>query len=103
MNTQPWHFHVITGEPLDRIRKGNTERILAGEPDSREFRRGEPFLTKFGNWVIGCLDNEDGHGHCMTARLGNEYDWMAAWLGNRILWVTGRCDDEANGMESMTV
>lgn len=43
MNTQPWHFHVITGEPLDNIRKGNTERILAGEPDSREFRRGEPF------------------------------------------------------------
>ena len=43
MNTQPWHFHVITGEPLDRIRKGNTERILAGHPDSREFRRGEAF------------------------------------------------------------
>ncbi|NBC88523.1 MAG: nitroreductase, partial [Alphaproteobacteria bacterium] len=40
MNTQPWHFHVITGEPLDRIRKGNTENILAGVPDSREFRRG---------------------------------------------------------------
>ena len=43
MNTQPWHFHVITGEPLDRIRKGNTDNILAGVPDSREFRRGEPF------------------------------------------------------------
>ena len=43
MNTQPWHFHVITGEPLDRIRRGNTENILAGVPDSREFRRGEPF------------------------------------------------------------
>jgi nitroreductase len=43
MNTQPWHFHVITGEPLDRIRKGNTENILAGVPDSREFRRGEAF------------------------------------------------------------
>ncbi|NCP13935.1 MAG: nitroreductase [Sphingomonadales bacterium] len=43
MNTQPWHFHVITGEPLSRIRQGNTERILAGEPDSREFRRGEAF------------------------------------------------------------
>ena len=43
MNTQPWHFHVITGEPLDRIRKGNTERILAGEPDSREFRMGPPY------------------------------------------------------------
>ena len=22
MNTQPWHFYVITGEPLDRIRRG---------------------------------------------------------------------------------
>jgi nitroreductase len=43
MNTQPWHFHVITGEPLDRIRKGNTANILAGVPDSREFRRGEAF------------------------------------------------------------
>ncbi len=43
MNTQPWHFHVLTGEPLDRIRKGNTENILAGIPDSREFRRGEAF------------------------------------------------------------
>jgi nitroreductase len=43
MNTQPWHFHVITGEPLARIRRGNTERTLAGEPDSREFRKGTPF------------------------------------------------------------
>ena len=43
MNTQPWHFHVISGDPLDRIRRGNTERILAGEPDSREFRRGSAF------------------------------------------------------------
>lgn len=43
MNTQPWHFHVVTGEPLNRIRQGNTERILAGEPDSREFRKGNPF------------------------------------------------------------
>jgi nitroreductase len=38
LNTQPWHFHVVTGEPLDRIREGNTERNLAGVPDSREFR-----------------------------------------------------------------
>ena len=53
MNTQPWHFHVITGEPLDRIRKGNTERILAGEPDSREFRRGEPFAGVHRKRQIG--------------------------------------------------
>ncbi len=38
MNTQPWHFYVVTGEPLDRIRQGNTDRNLAGVPDSREFR-----------------------------------------------------------------
>jgi len=53
MNTQPWHFHVITGEPLDRIRKGNTENILAGVPDSREFRRGEPFAGVHRERQIG--------------------------------------------------
>ena len=40
MNTQPWNFYVITGEPLDRIRAGNTERNVAGVPQSREFRIG---------------------------------------------------------------
>src|SRR6201990_2553373 len=40
---QPWNFYVITGEPLDRIRAGNTERNLAGVPHSREFRIGQPF------------------------------------------------------------
>ena len=38
LNTQPWNFYVVAGEPLDRIRKGNTERNLAGVPGSREFR-----------------------------------------------------------------
>jgi nitroreductase len=54
MNTQPYHFHVITGAPLDRIRKGNTERILAGEPDSREFRRGEAFAGVHRDRQVGC-------------------------------------------------
>lgn len=36
MNTQPWHFHVLTGEPLDRIRRGNTERMMAGAKPQRE-------------------------------------------------------------------
>jgi len=36
MNTQPWFFHVITGAPLERIRIGNTERMLAGAPVQRE-------------------------------------------------------------------
>ena len=32
MNTQPWHFHVLTGEVLENVRKGNTERMLGGVP-----------------------------------------------------------------------
>jgi nitroreductase len=38
LNTQPWNFTVVAGEPLDRIRAGNTERNLAGVPPSRELR-----------------------------------------------------------------
>lgn len=38
LNTQPWNFYVVAGEILDKIRAGNTERNLAGVPDSREFR-----------------------------------------------------------------
>ncbi|MEL6745002.1 MAG: nitroreductase, partial [Pseudomonadota bacterium] len=36
MNTQPWHLHVLTGEPLERVREGNSERMLAGVTPSRE-------------------------------------------------------------------
>lgn len=43
MNTQPWNFTVVTGEPLDRIRRGNSERMVAGVPQSREFRTGNAF------------------------------------------------------------
>jgi nitroreductase len=38
-NNQCWNFTVVTGAPLEAIRRGNTEGILAGNPDSREFRR----------------------------------------------------------------
>ena len=43
MNTQPWHLHAVTGEPLERIREGNTERNLAGVPASREIRMHGPY------------------------------------------------------------
>lgn len=43
MNTQPWHLHVLTGEPLDRIRADNTERNLAGVAPSRESRGAGPY------------------------------------------------------------
>jgi len=53
MNTQPWNFHVITGAPLDRIRDGNTQRMLAGVPQSREFRTGQPFAGCHRDRQIG--------------------------------------------------
>jgi nitroreductase len=43
MNTQPWFFHVITGEPLERIREGNTERMLAGAKVQREIPMGHGY------------------------------------------------------------
>lgn len=53
MNTQPWNFTVLTGEPLDRIRAGNTERNLAGIPHSREFRTGHPFAGVHRDRQVG--------------------------------------------------
>ena len=42
-NTQPWHFFVVTGAPLERIRQDNTARNLAGVPASREIRGGPAY------------------------------------------------------------
>lgn len=53
MNTQPWNFTVVTGEALDRIRAGNTERNLAGVPHSREFRTGGAFSGHHRDRQIG--------------------------------------------------
>jgi len=42
-NTQTWRVHVVTGEVLDRIRKGNTENTLAGKPHVRDFPYKEEY------------------------------------------------------------
>ena len=36
MNTQPWHLHVLTGDPLEKVREGNSTRMLQGVPPVRE-------------------------------------------------------------------
>ena len=36
MNTQPWHLHVLAGKPLEVVRQGNTDRMLAGVTPVRE-------------------------------------------------------------------
>jgi nitroreductase len=53
MNTQPYNFYIISGEPLARIRAGNTERMIAGVPQSREFRTGPPFAGPHRDRQVG--------------------------------------------------
>ena len=53
MNTQPWNFTIVSGEPLARIRAGNTENTLAGVPQSREFRTGEAFAGPHRDRQVG--------------------------------------------------
>ncbi len=36
MNTQPWHVHVVTGAPLEEVRRRNMEEMLAGAKPKRE-------------------------------------------------------------------
>jgi len=43
-NTQTWRIHAVSGEPLDKIRKGNTENTLAGKPHVRDFPYKEEYL-----------------------------------------------------------
>ncbi|OBB70597.1 nitroreductase [Mycobacterium sp. 852014-52144_SCH5372336] len=38
-NLQPWRIFVVTGEPLERLKKLATERVAAGDPwDEREYQ-----------------------------------------------------------------
>jgi nitroreductase len=53
MNTQPYHFYVVGGAALDAIRAGNTERMIEGVPQSREFRTGEAFAGAHRERQIG--------------------------------------------------
>lgn len=43
MNTQPWYVHVVRGEPLDRIRQGNSENMINGVPPKRDFPMKEAY------------------------------------------------------------
>ena len=44
-NLQPWHIYVVTGEPLERLKKIATERVANGDPwDEREYVMYPPDL-----------------------------------------------------------
>jgi nitroreductase len=36
MNTQPWHIHVLTGAPLDEVRRRNMEAMAGGAKVNRD-------------------------------------------------------------------
>jgi nitroreductase len=42
-NTQTWRVHAVSGDVLDKIRKGNTENTLAGKPHVRDFPYKEEY------------------------------------------------------------
>ena len=43
MNTQPWQVYGVTGEPLDRIRQGNSNNMMQGVPPKRDFPMKEQY------------------------------------------------------------
>src|SRR3546814_2168748 len=43
MNSQPWHVHVLTGEPLEEVRRRNTELMLAGAKPNRDIHTHGPY------------------------------------------------------------
>jgi nitroreductase len=71
MNSQPWNFYVVTGAALDRIRAGNTERMVAGVPQSREFRTGPGFTGPHRDRQVGVAKQ-------LFAAMGIERDDKAA-------------------------
>jgi nitroreductase len=43
MNSQPWHVHVLTGAPLDEVRRRNMEEMVAGRPSKRDIFTHGPY------------------------------------------------------------
>lgn len=43
MNSQPWHVHVLTGEPLEEVRRRNTEMMLSGAKPNRDIFTHGPY------------------------------------------------------------
>ncbi len=75
-NSQPWSFYVISGEPLDRIRAGNVERMVAGVPESREFRAGQPFAGAHRDRQVGVAKQLFGAMGIGREDKERRQDWM---------------------------
>ena len=66
MNTQPWHVHVLTGAPLEKVRRRNMEEMIAGATPNRRAlfldggRDRVADLVDLGDDVDDVLDRGDG-------------------------------------------
>lgn len=67
MNTQPWHLHVLTGEPLEKVREGNSTRMLQGVPPVRE-------ISDHGAYSGVHRDRQVGIAKQLFAAMGIERD-----------------------------
>jgi len=76
LNTQPWNFYVVTGEVLNRIRRGNVERNLAGTPDSREFRMGPAYTGVHRERQIGVAKQLFAAMNIARDDLAKRHDWV---------------------------
>jgi nitroreductase len=43
MNSQPWHVHVLTGTPLEQVRRRNMEEMAAGKKPRRDIFTHGPY------------------------------------------------------------
>ena len=43
MNVQPWEITIVTGTPLDEIRKANIEKLSTGEMPDHDLGHAKPF------------------------------------------------------------
>ena len=85
MNTQPWHVHVVTGEPLERIRRGKiTEDEFAKIVEvTREMQSLPLYIDATGGITIDTMFIDEGFGSLdedtLHALLAEVDDLLRRW------------------------
>ena len=75
-NTQPWNFYVVSGQALDKIRKGNVENIQSGVPESREPRSHGAYKDEHRARQIGVAKQLFGAMGIEREDMEGRQDWV---------------------------